>query len=185
MAFNGLASSTEYKKRLLNHFLFPDSGVFREEARDALGFDFLVVFVEPLSRPRLACGFDFFCKVFTAGNVSERCRPTSAMSQPINVDHQNENENQIILTLRLCLCQSWLLCSSKYQSNLSRRHTDPNQCNCFGNILKVLQEANILQHSLIYEERPNNHHNAWKYSIFVNYSCRRYKDLSLGNRRKR
>ena len=55
----------------------------------------MVVFVESFSRPRLACGFDFFGEVFTAGNVSERCRPTSVMSQPINVDHQNENENPI------------------------------------------------------------------------------------------
>ena len=55
----------------------------------------MVVFVEPFGRPRLACGFDFFGEVFTAGNVSERCCPTSVMSQPINVDHQNENENPI------------------------------------------------------------------------------------------
>ena len=162
---------------LLNHLLVPEFGIFREEFWDAVGFYFLVVFVEPFGRSRLSCGFDFFGEVFTAGNVSERCRPTSVMSQPINVDHQNENENQFILTLRLCLCQSWLLCASKYQSNLSRHHTNTYKPRHFDNILKVLQEANILLHSLIYEERPNHHHNTWKYSVFVNYSCRRYKPL--------
>ena len=145
----------------------------------------MVVFVESFGRPRLACGFYFFGELFTAGNVSERCRPTSVMSQPINVDHQNENENQFILTLRLCLCQSWLLCASKYQSNLSRHHTDPNQCSYFCDVFKVRQQVHVPMHSLICEDRHNHHHDKWKYSIFVNYSCRRYKDLSLGNRRKR
>ena len=33
-------------------------GFFREELRDAAGFDFLVVFVEPFDHPRLVCGLD-------------------------------------------------------------------------------------------------------------------------------
>ena len=145
----------------------------------------MIVFVEPFSRPRLACGFDFLGKVFTAGNVFERCHHTSFMSRPVNEDHQNENENQFSLTLRLCLCQSWLLCTSKYQSNLSRHHTDANQCSCFYDVFKVRRQVHVPMHSLIREDRHDHHHDKWKYSIFVNYSCRRYKDLSLGNRRKR
>ena len=75
-------------KKSINHLLVPDFGVFQEEFWDAVGFDFLIVFVEPFSRPRLACGFDFLGKVFTAGNVFERCHHTSFMSRPVNEDHQ-------------------------------------------------------------------------------------------------
>ncbi|MDA9989555.1 hypothetical protein N9E48_01930 [Paracoccaceae bacterium] len=53
--------------------------------------DFRVVFIEPLSRPRLACGFDFFGEVFTAGDVSERRRPTNVVTKIINVDHQDKS----------------------------------------------------------------------------------------------
>ena len=65
-----------------------------------LGLDFRVVFIEPFGRPSLACGFDFFGEVFTAGDVSERRRPTSVVTKPINVDHQDKGENHFILMLR-------------------------------------------------------------------------------------
>ena len=71
--------------------------------RDAVGFDFRVVFVDPFGRPRLACGFDLFGKEFTAGNVTERCHPASLMSRPVNGDHQDKGKDQFILALRLCL----------------------------------------------------------------------------------
>ena len=144
----------------------------------------MVVFVEPFGRPRLACGFDFFGEVFTAGNVSERCRPTSVMSQPINVDHQNENKDQFILTLRLCLCQSWLLCASKYQSNLSRHHTNTYKPRRFCDVFKFWREAHIPMHCLICEDRNNHHHNTWEYFVFVNYSCRHYNPSSFRKKEK-
>ena len=84
---------------------------------DGIGFDFRVVFVEPFGRPRLACGFDFSGEVFTANDVTERRRPTSFMSRPVNEDHQDKSKDHLILTLRLCLCQSWLPCSSRCQNN--------------------------------------------------------------------
>ena len=77
-------------KRLPDHFSVPEFGFFFEELRDAVGLDFRVVFVDPLGRPRLACGFDFFGEVFTANDVSERRRPTSVMKKIINVDHQDK-----------------------------------------------------------------------------------------------
>ena len=79
MAFYGVASSIEYKKRLPNHLLVPELGFFQEEFWDALGFDFLIVFVEPFSRPRLACGFDFLGKVFT-----EQVMSLNAATTPVS-----------------------------------------------------------------------------------------------------
>ena len=137
-----------------------------------------VVFEEPFGRPRLACGFDFLGEVFTAGDVSERCHYTSFMSRPVNEDHQDKSNDHLILTLRLCLFvhpNTKATCQSTYTNTYKLRR--------FDNILKVFQEANKLLHSLIYEECPNHHHYAWKYSIFVNYRCRRYKPFKMYTRR--
>ena len=73
-----------------NHFSVPEFGFFFEELWDAVGLDFRVVFIEPFGRPRLACGFDFLSKVFTASDVSERRHPTSVVKKIINVDHQDK-----------------------------------------------------------------------------------------------
>ena len=77
----------------LNLFLILEFSIFGEEPRDAVSFDFRVVFEEPFGRPRLAFGFDFVGKVFTAGNGSDCYRPTSVLSQPINVDHQDKGND--------------------------------------------------------------------------------------------